>query len=94
MPTSISYASLKADRPGSVNIYEGQLAYEKDCADRPWLTGFYGRLEVWAQQNLSDSPENSADGYASTDEADVEDLHRADAVWRKLGYLSRANAAP
>jgi hypothetical protein len=49
--TSITYAGLKADRPGSVNIYEDQLRYEAETGDRPWRFGFYRRLEAWAQKN-------------------------------------------
>ena len=49
--TSISYQGLKADRPGSVNIYEDQLQYEVETGDRPWLEGFYGRLEACAQSD-------------------------------------------
>ena len=47
--TSISFAGLKADRPGLGDIYEDKLEYEKESGDRPWLEGFYRRLEAWAQ---------------------------------------------
>lgn len=51
MKTSLSYSSLKADRPGLGDIYEHQLAYEAETGDRPWYLGFYRRLEAWAQKN-------------------------------------------
>ena len=50
LKTSISYAGLKADRPGLGDIYRHQLAYEKESGDRPWLEGFYPRLEAWARR--------------------------------------------
>lgn len=49
--TSISYAGLKAERPGDVDIYEHQFEYEAETGDRPWLLGFYRRLEAWAQMS-------------------------------------------
>lgn len=54
MTTSLSYSNLKADRPGIVDIYEHQLKYEAETGDRPWLEGFYRRLEAWAQKNWRD----------------------------------------
>ena len=46
--TSITYAGLKAGRPGLGDIYEHQLKYEAETGDRPWRFGFYRRLETWA----------------------------------------------
>ena len=37
--TSISFAGLKADRPGLGDIYEDKLEYKKESGDRPWLEG-------------------------------------------------------
>ena len=48
MTTSLSYSSLKASRSGLGNIYEDQLLYEAETGDRPWLEGFYRRLETWS----------------------------------------------
>lgn len=53
--TSITYAGLKADRPGLGDIYEYQLEYEAETGDRPWRYGFYRRLEAWAQKSRHDA---------------------------------------
>ena len=66
MTTSLSYSSLKADRPGLGDIYEHQLEYEKESGDRPWLEGFYRRLEDWAQTNWRYERETDAQLAAET----------------------------
>ena len=54
LKTSLSYAGLKAARPGVGNIHEDQLQYEAETGDRPWRLGFYRRLEDWAEKNRHD----------------------------------------
>ena len=48
-------------------------------------------MDVHAKQAEDEAewPTSPEDGYVGTDDADLEDLHRAAAVWRELGYVSR-----